>query len=58
MLQRMEIIKMERGFPGDTPFPYTAAYLAAALTLMVNQDDAAQQAQQKQPEEVKQEETL
>ena len=54
----MEIIKMERGFPGDTPFPYTAAYLAAALTLMVNQDDAAQQAQQKQPEEVKQEETL
>ena len=46
---------MERGFPGDTPFPYTAAHLAAALTLMVNQDDAVQQ---KEPEEVKQEETL
>lgn len=38
MMCRMEMVELMVGFDGETPFPYTPAQLAAALTQMINRD--------------------
>ena len=56
MLARMELVYLDKGFPGDTVFPYTASHLAGALTQMIMEDLEKEKEQESNTETEKEEE--